>query len=305
MPVDHRSLRPSGRLFPIRHSEGEAILVRMFDPRRHPLSDWTIDGADSADLEETFHTIKCTWPGGRPLAVAMRREVEIDVDGYDLLVLCVQSMRSTAITVRAIVDGSPRVIVDRAPGIDAGQELEGPIGGRRISALEIELSDPGDMPGVRPICSGSASPTAPRATPGGDASCRIPTTGTTCCCPTAPTIPRRSRNSASFSTRPTWSGCGRACRDPPGGRCTPACATWPIPIAAASRGAASATPSTTTRCATATAATGSTRRTTGSTSRRCASAPSWACWTAIGSCCASRCTTPWPPRTATSGRRAS
>ena len=148
MPVDHRSLRPSGRLFPIRHSEGEAILIRMFDPRRHPLSDWTIDGADSGDLEETFHTIKCSWPGGRPLAMVMRREVEIDVDGYDLLVLCVQSMRSTAITVRAIVDGSPRVIVDQAAGNDAGQELEGQIGGRRISALEIELADPGDMPGA-------------------------------------------------------------------------------------------------------------------------------------------------------------
>ena len=130
----------SRRLFPIRHSEGEAILVRMFDPRRHPLADWTIDGADSGELRETFHSIQCTWPGGRPLAMVMRRQVDIDVDGYDLLVLCVQSMRSTAITVRATVDGSPRVIVDRAPGIDAGQELEGKHRrATRISALEIEL----------------------------------------------------------------------------------------------------------------------------------------------------------------------
>ena len=78
----------------------------------------------------------------------MRREVDIDVAGYDLLVLCVQSMRSTEITIRATVDGSPRVIVDAAPGIDAGRELEGEIGGRRISALEIELTDPGELPGV-------------------------------------------------------------------------------------------------------------------------------------------------------------
>lgn len=138
----------SQRLFPIRHNEAEAVLVRMFDPLRHQLSDWRIDGAESAEVEQTFHSVQCRWPGGRPLAAAMRREVEIDVDGYDLLVLCVQSMRSTAITVRATVDGAPRVIVDRAAGIDAGQELEGAIGGRRISSLEIELTDPGATPGT-------------------------------------------------------------------------------------------------------------------------------------------------------------
>ena len=136
------------RLFPIPHGEGEAILVRMFDPRRHRLGDWTIAGADSGEITETFHTWQCRWPGGRPLAMAMRREVDIDVAGYDRLVLCVQSMRSTSITLRATVDGAPRVIVDRAAGIDAGQELEGPIGGRHVSALEIELCDPGELPGV-------------------------------------------------------------------------------------------------------------------------------------------------------------
>ena len=138
----------SQRLFPIPHGEGEAILVRMFDPRRHRLGDWTIAGTDSGEITETFHTWQCRWPGGRPLAMAMRREVDIDVAGYDRLVLCVQSMRSTSITLRATVDGAPRVIVDRAAGIDAGQELEGPIGGRHVSALEIELGDPGELPGV-------------------------------------------------------------------------------------------------------------------------------------------------------------
>lgn len=136
------------KLFPIRHNEAEAILVRLFDPLRHPLGDWRIDGAESAEVEQTFHSVQCRWPGGRPLAVTMRRTVEVDAAGYDLLVLCVQSMRSTAITVRATVDGAPRVIVDRAAGIDAGQELEGEIGGRRISGLAIEITDPGDLPGV-------------------------------------------------------------------------------------------------------------------------------------------------------------
>lgn len=136
------------KLFPIRHNEAEAILVRMFDPLRHPLGDWRIDGAESAEVEQTFHSVQCRWPGGRPLAVTMRRTVDVDAAGYDLLVLCVQSMRSTAITVRATVDGAPRVIVDRAAGIDAGQELEGAIGGRRISSLDVEITDPGDLPGV-------------------------------------------------------------------------------------------------------------------------------------------------------------
>ncbi len=136
------------RLHPIRHNEAEAILLRMFDPLRHPLGDWRIDGAESAAVEQTFHSVQCRWPGGRPLAVTMRRAVDVDAAGYDLLVLCVQSMRSTAITVRATVDGAPRVIVDRAAGNDAGQELEGAIGGRRISGIEIELTDAGDLPGV-------------------------------------------------------------------------------------------------------------------------------------------------------------
>ena len=148
MPAGERSASPTGRLFPIRHSEAEAILVRMFDPRRHRLHEWRIDGDGSTEVSETFHTWQCRWSGGRPAAISIRREVEIDVGGYDLLVLCVQSMRSTAITIRATVDGTRRVIVDRAPGNDAGQELEGPIGGRHISSLEIELTDPGDLPGV-------------------------------------------------------------------------------------------------------------------------------------------------------------
>lgn len=138
----------SQQLFPIRHNESEAILVRMFDPLRHSLGDWRIDGAESAQVEQTFHSVQCRWPGGRPLTVTLRRAVDADVDGYDLLALCVQSMRSTAITVRATVDGVPRVIVDGAAGIDAGQELEGAIGGRRISSLTIELTDPGATPGT-------------------------------------------------------------------------------------------------------------------------------------------------------------
>lgn len=138
----------SQRLYPIRHNEAEAILLRLFDPLRHPLGHWRIDAAESAVVEQTFHSVQCRWPGGRPLAVTMRRAVDVDAAGYDLLALCVQSMRSTAITVRATVDGAPRVIVDRAAGNDAGQELEGALGGRRISGIEIELTDPGNLPGV-------------------------------------------------------------------------------------------------------------------------------------------------------------
>ena len=138
--------RSKDSFFPIACNEAEAVLFRFFDPRRHPIEEWDIL-SNGNSVSQTFHSVNIDWPGVDPVNVTFRREVEIEVQDYDHLALCLQALDTTTVTIRARVDGRSRTIVDAVNGNNAGIELEGPISGRKISFLEIAIAAPGLGPG--------------------------------------------------------------------------------------------------------------------------------------------------------------
>ena len=102
--------RAKNRFFPIAYNESEAVLFRFFDALRHPIEEWEIR-ENGAAITQTFHSVRVDWSGADPVRVTFERNVEIDVENYDHLALCVQALETTTVTVRARVDGQLRTIV--------------------------------------------------------------------------------------------------------------------------------------------------------------------------------------------------
>ena len=142
----------ASKVYPIPFNESEAMLFRFFDPLSRHMDEWRVStdpSTASVSLDEIFHAASCRWDVQEgPVSITLRRETEIEVQGYNRLALCVHSGSATTVSVYADVDGRRPCIVDHAAGNDAGQELEGPIGGKRISAIEIVFTDPADYPGM-------------------------------------------------------------------------------------------------------------------------------------------------------------
>lgn len=141
----------SERAHPIKFNEAEAILFRFFDAHRRHLELWDVETrpeADSVTVKGMFNSVHLAWESGEPIHCTVSRECEIDVAGYDRLVLGVQASSSTLLSVRITVDGTERTVVDRARGNDAGLELENEIGGRRISHIAITVEDQANNPGL-------------------------------------------------------------------------------------------------------------------------------------------------------------
>ena len=107
--------------------EAEAVIARFFDPLREHVELWkrevTPDRPGNA-IRGSRHAVQCEWVQGEPVRARMWRDVDLDVYDFTHLSLCFQSSSSTVVTVRAVVDGQERAVIDRAAGTDASQELE-------------------------------------------------------------------------------------------------------------------------------------------------------------------------------------
>jgi hypothetical protein len=139
------------RTYPVPFNEAEAVFERLFDPRRCHLDQWriTVEPQGAARVWQNFLAVQCDWDSGpQPVRIRLRREMDLDASGYDHLTLCATAPSTAALTVRAVVDGTERVLIDRAPGRNTGRELDAPLGGARISAVEIEMEDPARTPGM-------------------------------------------------------------------------------------------------------------------------------------------------------------
>ncbi len=132
-------------------NEAEAVIARFFDPLRKHVELWQRqvkpDRPGNA-ISGTWHAVQCEWVQGEPVRARMWRDVHLDVSGFTHLSLCLQSSSSTTVTVRAVIDGQERAVIDHAVGTDSGQELEGPLNGARLSRLEIVVEDPAQTPGL-------------------------------------------------------------------------------------------------------------------------------------------------------------
>jgi len=131
-------------------NEAEAVIARFFDPLRKQLDRWQreiVPDKPGNAISESWHAVQCRWSQGGPMRARMRREVDLNVADFTHLNLCLQSSSTTRVSVHAVIDGRERVVIERAPGRDSGQELEGALNGERITRLEIVIEDPARTPG--------------------------------------------------------------------------------------------------------------------------------------------------------------
>ena len=139
------------RVHPVWYNEAEAMLFRFFDENRRHLDLWDLEQeTDHSDVTITgmFNCTRWSWGEGEPIAATLSRDVDINLDDFDSINMCIQAGSSTTISVTGVVDGTRCVLIAPVHGNDAGLELEGPIGGSRISRIEIRIEDSAIMPGL-------------------------------------------------------------------------------------------------------------------------------------------------------------
>jgi hypothetical protein len=77
-------------------------------------------------------------PPDRPV-LSFCRDMEVDLAGYDTLIVRLAAAPHVRLTVRADVDGRDRTLIERRPGAGEAREYEAPIGGRVLRRLSITL----------------------------------------------------------------------------------------------------------------------------------------------------------------------
>ncbi len=103
-------------------------------------------GARSPELRPQWQALAVAWEAVEPGAVAAQiaRDCEMDLLEADRLCLRVSLAEDCRVTLRATVDGAEQTVVDGAAGGNVFAEFEGPVSGRRLERLGIEvISDKG------------------------------------------------------------------------------------------------------------------------------------------------------------------
>ncbi len=77
-------------------------------------------------------------PMGRPV-ISICRTLEVDLAGYDTLIVRLAAASHVCLTVRADIDGRERTLIDRQPGTGEAREYEAPLGGMVMRRLSITL----------------------------------------------------------------------------------------------------------------------------------------------------------------------
>ncbi|MBI2192430.1 MAG: heparinase II/III family protein [Planctomycetes bacterium] len=153
-------------MLPIPINEAEAVFQRFFDPYRCDIDQWGFrsDPLAGSRAYQQFHASVIEWETGCGLVGFLAKDLEVDAGGYDRLILCCTLPTTTRVAVRAVVDGRERVVIDGVPGENNSAEISGPVGGRFIHRIAIELTDTGGQPGnVQLFWLGLASDTRLRA----------------------------------------------------------------------------------------------------------------------------------------------
>jgi hypothetical protein len=82
-------------------------------------------------------------PVDRPV-LSFSRSLEVDLAGYDTLIVRLAAAPHVRLTVRADIDGRERTLIDRRHGTGEAREYEAPLGGRVMRRLSITLESGGE-----------------------------------------------------------------------------------------------------------------------------------------------------------------
>jgi hypothetical protein len=135
---------------PIPINEAEAVFETFYDPLRSGLKDWQFScepGTDGSCSQE-WQGARIAWRSGRGRVVGrLARTLDLDISRYGCFMIRCSLAETCTLTVRARTDGKPRMVIARAAGRNIYYEYEGPLPGRRLQALEIEIRAQSDSPG--------------------------------------------------------------------------------------------------------------------------------------------------------------
>ena len=102
-------------------------------------------GAHAPELKRQWQALAVAWEDAGPGALAVRiaRDCDMDLLEADRLCLRVSLAEDCRLTLRATVDGTEQTVVDGAAGGNVFAEFEGPVSGRRLERLVIEVTSDG------------------------------------------------------------------------------------------------------------------------------------------------------------------
>lgn len=126
----------------IRLNEAEWLIEPFYECTARGLA-WAITGGEDvgARLYPNWQAAELTWsdaPAGT-LVTRLACDYDMSIADADRLCLRVSHAEDQQVSLKARIDGAEQTIVDRAPGGNCFAEFEGPIQGRRLEGLAIEV----------------------------------------------------------------------------------------------------------------------------------------------------------------------
>ncbi|MBS1369589.1 MAG: hypothetical protein HPZ91_06490 [Lentisphaeria bacterium] len=126
----------------VRFNPAEAVFEPFWDGELSELDQWRLDAqASDAKVRQEWDTVSLSWaapsPEGR--AFTLRREGELDVSGFDRLILCAAFSSDARVILTAETDRGPRRVESQPFGARK-QELELPLdGASKVTSLTLDL----------------------------------------------------------------------------------------------------------------------------------------------------------------------
>lgn len=137
---------------PVAINEAEAVLEPFWDARISPLPLYGLEPPDGgpgrARLRQDWCWAALSWdaaPAGRP-ALVMARDLEVDLSGYDTLLVRLAAPPHVRLTVRAETERGEAALLEGEPGRGDPHEFEAPLRGRVLRRLELALETDRDGP---------------------------------------------------------------------------------------------------------------------------------------------------------------
>jgi hypothetical protein len=127
----------------IKLNEAEWLVEPFYECTARGLA-WAITGGEGVDarLYPNWQAAELVWSDAPAGALVARLACDYDMAIADVDRLCLRVAHADdqQVSVKARIDGVEHTIVDRAPGCNAFGELEGPIKGRHLESLVIEVN---------------------------------------------------------------------------------------------------------------------------------------------------------------------
>ena len=135
---------------PVHINEAEAVFESFHDSLRSGLAHWSFSCAagSGGSCEQEWQGAKLTWKQGGRVVASLARKLELDISLYSHFMMRCNLPETCRMTVNAVVDGKRRRAIRAVQGQNVYYDFEGPLTGKRLEWLEMEIASEADGPGA-------------------------------------------------------------------------------------------------------------------------------------------------------------